>query len=314
VCGSATSKEDVKELMGETLAQLVFTDPPYGIDYDSRGENSYLGGIANDDKKGVELERTLLAPAFRLATRYTIDDAAFYIWHASVTRKHFERAMTAAGLTERQYIIWAKPWIVMGRGQYHYQHEPCFYAGKGEHAPRWTGDRTESTIWTATLHKEGQAFVVLAEGILLSNGEGNQLYIHRDPPKSKKHRSIRVAPEESVIISTLEGSDVWEVRPDTKSEYAHPNQKPTELALRAINNHTTPGETVLDLFAGSGSTLIAAHRADRVARCMEFDPRFVDIIIKRWCLWIHARHLKPEVTRNGKAYDWRKFCPEITLE
>ncbi len=309
--GSATSKDDVALLMGQDRAQLVFTDPPYGIDYDSRGEKDYLGGIANDEKKGLELEKELLAPAFRLAAKYALEEAAFYIWHASVSRKTFERALTAAGLVERQYIIWAKPWIVMGRGQYHYQHEPCFYCGKGKVVPRWTGDRTESTIWTATLHSDGQAFLVLADGILLSTATGTHLYIHRDPPKTKKHRSVRVEPEESVVISTLDGSDVWEVKPDSKTEYVHPNQKPVELALRAIRNHTNPGEIVLDVFAGSGSTLIAAHRSDRVARLMEISPRFVDIIIKRWCIWIHARHLEPEVTRNGKPYDWTKFCPEI---
>lgn len=309
--GSATSKDDVATLMGNQLAQLVFTDPPYGVDYDSRGEKDYLGGIANDEKKDLELERQLLAPAFRQAFKYTVSDAAFYIWHASVSRKTFERAMTAAGLQERQYLIWAKPWIVMGRGQYHYQHEPCFYAGKGSTVPRWTGDRTESTVWTATLHTKGEAFVVLADGILLSSAGGSQVYIHRDPPKTKKHRNIRCGPEETVIISTLDGSDVWEVKPDSKTEYVHPNQKPTELALRAIRNHTNPWEIVLDLFAGSGSTLVAAHRSDRQARLMEIDPRFVDIIIKRWCIWVHARHLEPEVTRNGKPYDWTKFCPEI---
>jgi hypothetical protein len=71
------------------------------------------------------------------------------------------------------------------------------------------------------------------------------------------------------------------------------------------------GEIVLDMFAGSGSTLIGCQRTGRLFRGIELDKRFVDLIVKRWCLWIHARHLEPEVTRNGKAFEWRRFCPEI---
>jgi DNA modification methylase len=309
-CGDATSKEDFASLMADDRAQLVFTDPPYGIDYDSRGEENYLGGIQGDDKKGAELERKLLAPAFRLACRYSLEEAAFYVWHASMTRTSFEQALTAAGLREHQYIIWVKPWIVMGRGQYHYQHEPCFYAAKGETTPRWVGDRKQSSVWTVTLRHEGQAFLALAEGILLGDAEGSHIYIQRDPPKTKKRRSIRVEPNETVNISTLEGSDIWQVAPDSKSEYTHPNQKPVELALRAMANNTEAGEIVLDMFAGSGSTLIAAQRAGRLARCMELDPRFADVTITRWCLWMQRHALTPEVNRNGKPFAWQKFCPE----
>jgi len=284
--GHSTSRDSFKALLQEERAQLVFTDPPYGVDYDSRGEEHYLGGMSNDEKRGAELEKTILAPTFRLAASYSLSEAAFYIWHASVSRKSFERAMTAAGLTERQYIIWLKPWIVMGRGQYHYQHEPCFYAGKSEAAPRWTGDRTQSTAWTVAIRKEAQAFVVLSEGILLADPEGNHIYIQHDLPKAKKHRNLRVEEGETVILTSLEGSNVWEARPDTKAAYLHPNQKPVELAQRANLNNAEPGEIVLDMLAGSGSTLIACQRTGRVFRGMENDRMFVDLTVKRWCLWI----------------------------
>jgi len=311
LAGDNRARASYTALLAEERAQLVFTDPPYGVDYDSRGEAKYLGGISNDEKRGAELEKTVLAPAFRQAVAHTLDEAAFYIWHASVSRKYFERALTAAGLMERQYIIWLKPWIVMGRGNYHYQHEPCFYAGKGQTTPRWTGDRTQSTTWTVAVRKKAQAFAVLAEGILLADPEGNHLYLQHDPPRSKKHRSMMLEPGESLLLTTLQGSDVWEARPDTKAEYIHPNQKPVELSQRAILNNTEPGEIVLDMFAGSGSTLIGCQRTGRLFRGIEIDKRFVDLIVKRWCLWIHARHLEPEVTRNGKAFEWRRFCPEI---
>lgn len=308
--GDATSPGAYLALMGEDRAQLAFTDPPYGVEYDSRGELMYLGGISNDKKNGADLEKRILGPAFRLMRRYALEDAAFYIWHASATRIHFERAMEAAGLLERQYIVWVKPWIVMGRGAYHYQHEPCFYASKGEAAPRWAGDRTQSSIWTASFNQKGRAFISLAEPILLTATEPNHLYIAAEPPK-RKYRTVQLEEGETAVISTLEGGDVWQVAPDRKKDYEHPNQKPVELAARAIANHTEAGEIVLDPFAGSGSTLIAAERTGRRCRAIELDRRFADIIIKRWCLYIHAQHLEPEVLRNGKPYEWTKFCPEL---
>jgi DNA modification methylase len=310
VVGDATSPGAYELLMGEELAQLAFTDPPYGVEYDSRGELLYLGGITNDKKKGEDLEKRILAPAFRLMGKHTLGDAAFYIFHASATRIHFERAMQAAGLLERQYIVWVKPWIVMGRGAYHYQHEPCFYASKGDKAPRWTGDRTQSSIWTASFNLKGQAHISLAEPILLHASESSHIYIAAEPPK-KKYRTVHVEPGETAVISPLDGGDVWQVSPDRKKDYEHPNQKPVELAARAITNHTEAGEIVLDPFAGSGSTLIAAERTGRRARVIELDRHFADIIIKRWCLYIHAQHLEPEVLRNGKPYEWTKFCPEL---
>ena len=307
--GDCTSKEDLADLMADQLAQLVFTDPPYGVDYDSAE-----GGILNDEKKGQELEKQLLTPSFKLAARHSVEDAAFYIWHASATRVNFERALTAAGLQERQYIIWVKPSAVMGRSQYQWQHEPCFYCGRHGITPRWSGDRKQTTVWAVTQRKDGAGFVAIATGVTLIGDEGSHVHIQREPPKGKKPRTIRVAAEETIILSSLEGSDVWEVQPDSKNEYIHPNQKPVELSMRAIINNTEPGEIVLDLFTGSGSTLIGCQRSSRVFRGTELDPRFADLIIKRWCLWMFRHHLTPDVKRNGKPFEWQKFCPELMDE
>jgi DNA modification methylase len=309
VVGDCTSKDAMAKLMGDQAAQLVFTDPPYGVGYDGAD-----GGILNDEKKGQELEHQLLAPAFKLAARYSMEDAAYYIWHASATRPSFQRAILAAGLEERQYIIWVKPAATMGRSQYQWQHEPCFYCGRHGIVPRWTGDRKQTTVWVVTQRKDGAGFVAIANGVTLVGEDGAHLHIQREPPKGKKARSLKVGDGEVILLSSLEGSDVWEVQPDSKSDYMHPNQKPVELSMRAIINNTEPGEVVLDMFTGSGSTLIGTQRANRVFRGLELDPRWADLIVKRWCLWMFRHHMEPVLTRNGKPYEWQKFCPELMDE
>jgi DNA modification methylase len=309
IVGDARDPVTFKALLASERAQLCFTDPPYGIEYDGSYRGGTLGSIKGDSKKPRNLG-ALLVPALRLAYNYSLEDAAFYIWHASGNRQPVAQAMATAGLQERQYIIWVKPAIVMGRMEYHYQYEPCFYAGKGNVHPRWTGDRTESTRWMARLRKTGEAFTNLSEPIALSSPGAAPIYIAAQPPK-RKVASISLGPKETLTISVLEGGDVWEIAPDRRKDYQHPNQKPVELARRAINNHTEPGEIVVDPFAGSGSTLMAAELTGRRARCIELDPRFTDVIIKRWCLYLHAQNQKPEVQRNGKPYSWEKFCPEL---
>lgn len=307
--GDSTSKESLDRLMGGDLAQLVFTDPPYGVDY-----NGADGGILNDEKKGAELEKLVLAPAFKLAAKHTVEDAAFYIWHASATRHAFERAMSAAGLEEKQYLIWVKPAPVLGRAAYHWQHEPCYYAAKHGQTPRWVGDKAQATVWNVAQRADGAGFVAIANGVTLVGDEGSHIHVQREPPKGKKPRTIRVQAGEVVSLSSLEGTDVWEVQPDSKKDYIHPNQKPVELSMRAIINNTEPGELVLDLFTGSGSTLIGSQRSGRVFRGVELDPHWADLIIKRWCLWMFRHHVEPVVERNGKPYEWQKFCPELKDE
>lgn len=301
-----TDKAAVDRLFEGLAAQLVFTDPPYGVDYEGAD-----GGILNDEKKGVELEKGLLAPSFKLAAKHAVEDAAFYVWHASSTRTSFERALVAAGLEEKQYIIWVKPAAVMGRSLYHWQHEPCFLCAKHGNTPRWTGDRKQTTVWTVTLRTEGSGFVAMTQGVLLTDNDGSQVYIHKEPPKNKKTRAIRIEKNETILLSGLDGTDVWEVNQDNRAEYIHPNQKPVELSIRAITNHTEPGEIVYDAFTGSGSTLIGCERTGRAFRGTELDKHWADRIIKRWILWKERHHQPIDIKRNGEAFDFRKFIPEM---
>jgi len=271
LCGDSTKQADVERLMDGQKIQLLHTDPPYGVSYTSDTH----GSIKNDDKRGNDLIKSLIQPALKCAVSVGKPDAAYYIWHANSTRDEFAWAMKAAGLQERQYIIWVKPSFVFGHADYHWGHEPAFYAGTFGNRPRFLGDRKNSTVWRVTKCNDGM--IDVREGVVLTDGESN-LYIKTTAPKNQK-RVIRI--DGPVQIADGE-SDAWEISIDDKKDYIHPTQKPVEIPLRAIQNHCMAGDAVLDLFAGSGSTLIAAEMAGAVGYGMELDPKFCDAISARW--------------------------------
>ena len=278
LCGDVTDEAAVERLMRGERAELVNTDPPYGVSYVSA--SGRFDAIANDSRTGDDLMNNLLLPAFRAYVKHTSDEAAFYVWHASSTRRDFEDALVAAGLVEKQYLIWVKNTFVLGHADYQWGHEPCFYAEKAGHSAHWYGDRTQNTVWRATLREEEGTAAALTGGIVLTDGAGNSLYLSAEAPKGKKVRRIRLSKGRGVYLSQTDGktSDVWEVARESHTE--HPTQKPVELAIRAISNSTKPGDLVLDFFGGSGSTLRAAEMTGRRCYTMELDPRYCDVIVR----------------------------------
>ena len=98
--------------------------------------------------------------------------------------------------------------------------------------------------------------------------------------KGYRHQHEFILFDGFIDASITNESDLWEVKKDTK--YKHPTQKPVALSLRAIKNSTKQGNSVLDLFGGSGSTLLACEKTNRMCYVMELDPKYVDVIIKRW--------------------------------
>lgn len=276
MCGDSTSRDDMQRLMGNEVAAMEFTDPPYGVAYKGTG----FDVIEGDRKRDDEL-LALVTGALKQGVHFTAPDAAFYVWHASSTRREFEDALRDAGLVERQYLVWAKNSIVLGHSDYRWSHEPCFYASKDGRKPAFYGDRAQATVWRATLRRAGHHATTLGQGVLLVDGKGGQVALVPRLPKGKKARTVRLYQDEVVRVEvTSQASDVLEVGHDR--DYVHPTQKPVELARRAIANSSRPGEVVLDQFGGSGSTLIACETEKRRARLMEIDPRYVDAEVKRW--------------------------------
>jgi DNA modification methylase len=279
LCGDATVYDDVARLMNGERADLANTDPPYGVDYSSL----HLRAIDGDDRTQDDLV-ALLTPAFRNLCSFTTNEAAFYIWHGGGKRRRdFEFAMDAVGIEEKQTINWIKEHFVMGRADYHWQTEPCFYGQKRGQRAKFYGDRKQSSVWRLSLTRRDHSREILIEtGLQIGDGHGNNIYVARIVPRNKKPPHLRITDGQTLIISDGSAqSDAWLVMRD-QDKYEHPTQKPTGLATRAIENSTIPGQIVLDTFAGGGFTLLGAEETGRVARAMELSPRWCDVIVSRW--------------------------------
>ena len=292
LCGDSTSKADWTRLMAGNLAQCVHTDPPYGIDYQDRkgceGAERNEAQIANDklvDNKLAGLVRS----ALKLAVKHTHADAAFYVWHAN--RRDFEAALDAAGLLERQYITWVKEMIVMGRADYQWQTEHCFYAEKAGQRAKWQGNRNTSSVWRIQKLVNDGSPIDLATGLHVTDGGMAGLFIKPNPPKTGKFRHIRVDTE-PLIIADRTGTTAWQVSRDQRADYLHPTQKPAELAEIAITNSSAEGDIVVDCFGGSFSTLVAAQNLKRRAFVMDLEPKWCAVGLERWHL---ATGLQPSL-------------------
>jgi len=289
LCGDSCDGKAIAALLKGERIDLVYTDPPYGVDYQAEGYKPIRG----DDQRRDALLR-LLTAAFKPAKRATRPDAAWYVWHASATRREFTDALEAVGLLELQYLTWVKPAITLGWAHYQWATEPCFYAGAPEAPPRWFGGRAESTVWRIASQPGSQAVTTtLGPGLLVTDGRGASLYLQPQAPKGKKLRHIRLADGQHVTVAADLGdqSDAWEVARDRKPD--HPTQKPVALALRALHNSSEPGDLVYDPFGGSGSTLLAAEVAGRRAILVELEPGYCDVIRRRYAETVGEPKLAP---------------------
>jgi DNA modification methylase len=216
VCGDAADPAAYAALLDGEQADLLLTDPPYGV--------SYVGGtaaamtIANDDL-GPEDYDPFLAKTLGAAASVLKPGGAFYVWHADVHGGTVRAAVERAGLPLRQVLVWVKSAFALGRADYHWQHEPCLYGWRPGAPHQWHGGRAQGTA--------------LAFDRPARNGD-------------------------------------------------HPTMKPVALFERLVENSCPAGGVVLDPFAGSGTTLVAAEQAGRRAALLELDPRYCDVIVKRY--------------------------------
>ena len=249
MCGDSTKPEDVEKLMAGDVADMVFTDPPYGVSY--VGTNNPNGKewqmIANDDLRGDSLFQ-FLAHAFKNLADNLKSDGAFYVWFASSNHIEFETALKMAGLRVKQELIWDKG-MVLGHSDYHWAYEPCLYGTHKDKNCTWYGDRTQKTF----------------------------LAMNRTEIRDLKKEELV-----DILLHLHEGRSCWRIARDNATEYIHPTQKPIARPGIGIKNSSCAGQIVLDLFGGSGSTMMACEQLGRKARIMEFDPKYCDKIITRW--------------------------------
>ena len=272
VCGDSTSIDVVDRVMGEGKADACWTDPPYNVNYEGSA-----GKIENDNMAG-EAFAAFLVSAFVAGFAALKPGAPIYVAHADTEGLSFRAAFNSAGFKLSGCLIWAKESLVLGRSDYQWQHEPILYGWKPGAAHRWFGGRKETTVVALegsvfTLNEDGSLTVRVGQESLIVNGT-----------------DFRVRPVEPTVLRIS--------KPKKSAE--HPTMKPVELIGRMLKNSTRTGDVVLDLFGGSGSTMICCEMLGRAARLVELDPRFVDVIVRRWQ---QATGREAVLDADGRSFD-----------
>ena len=262
MCGSSTEAADVAKLTAGVPMSMMFTDPPYNIDY-TGGTKEHLK-IKNDKMAGNQFYDFLLS-FYRRAEEVLEPGATVYICHADSESLTFRQAFVDSGLLLKQCLIWAKNTFTLGRQDFQWQHEPILYGWKAGAKHRWFGGRKQGTTISENFP------VVMsqdADGSMLINfASGNKNLVLRVPAAE--------------VVNTEDASTLIYVdKPKRNGE--HPTMKPIALCAKCIKNSSRRGDTVLDLFGGSGSTLIACEQLDRKCYVMELDPVYCDVIVERW--------------------------------
>ncbi|QKN23196.1 MULTISPECIES: site-specific DNA-methyltransferase [Caproicibacterium] len=245
MCGDATSADDVNTLMGNKRANLIVTDPPYGVSFKASDGLT----IENDSLKGEEFYNFLLS-SFKNMADHLEKGGAAYVFHADTEGLNFRKAFIDAGFHLAGVCIWVKNSLVLGRSDYQWQHEPILYGflQNGKHP--WYADRKQTTIW------------------------------NYDKPKRNKD---------------------------------HPTSKPLDLLGYPIQNSSQENAVILDTFGGSGSTLMACEKLNRICYMMELDPKYASVILRRYVedtndAWdVH-------VERNGEKIPYSNLVKDVEIE
>lgn len=244
MCGDATNKQDFSQLMNSELAQIIFTDPLYNVDFEDKVEHQK---IENDNISDAEFEN-LLTQAFQNAYTYSVQRLAFYCFFASVNIKAFLKATELSNWKIGTWIIWVKD---CGSRQlthaYRWQFEPILYLHKKDLPPFYAVIGSKTNVW-----------------------------------------------QYPSLTSFASKNDDGTKRTQLNREFIHPNRTPIDLIKEALMNSSQPNEITLDMFGGSGSTLIACEQTNRICYMMEIDPRYCEVICQRWEKYTGKQRVKTE--------------------
>src|SRR6056297_479163 len=179
ICGDSTDGSDVERLLGSVRPHLLVSDPPYGVNYDPDWRNQ--AGAAATKRTGKVLNDH--RADWREAWALFPGDVA-YVWHGALHATTVAESLAACGFEVRSQIIWAKERLVLSRGHYHWQHEPCWYAVRSGGTGHWTGDRKQSTLWqipsrdedAETVHGTQKPVECMRRPILNNSSPGQAVY------------------------------------------------------------------------------------------------------------------------------------------
>lgn len=247
MCGDSTNQDHLNKLLNGVTADLLLTDPPYNMNFQGAGnaKDRENKKIMNDHMSDADFSN-FLVNIFKTAKSYIKDGASFYVFYKELGRGVFLTSILESGLLFKQELIWVKNQLVLGGSNYQSMYEPCLYGCKGKRVKIWKGGRKQRSV---------------IESVDLMNEDELRKAV-RELTEAQETDIIR---ENKPLVNDL-----------------HPTMKPIKLLARFIQNSSNPDDAVLDVFGGSGSTMIACEQLDRSAYLMELDPRFADVIVKRW--------------------------------
>jgi len=254
ICGDSTKIEVYKKLFDKEKANMIFTDPPYNIDYSYDWREELHGGKKVkhrffSDKKTDKEYSDFIRDCFVNGYSFSVDEAAFYCWYNMRYHEILRLALKEAGWRFSQTIIWVKDFPNFPQPQgFSRTFEPCLYGWK----------------------------------------KGKKVYANK---MFSNFRDIVNYDDLQQLI------DLWYEKRDSIFEYEHPTQKPVRLAERAIKKSSKIGDIVLDMFGGSGSTLIACEQLKRKCYMIELDPLYCDVIRKRYARFIGKEEQWEEITK-----------------
>lgn len=265
MCGDSTDENDVDKLMNQNEADLLLTDPPYNVNI----ENTQGMTIDNDDMPSEDF-KPFIDSAIKNASRVMKKGAPFYIWYGDSEAVNFRNACVDNGLSLRQTLIWVKNGPTLGRQDYQWAHETCLYGWKEGASHYFVDNRCQSTV------------------------------VEDEPDYKKMSKAELIVYLKELKDKGVPTTVIHESKPLINTH--HPTMKPLKLLARQIRNSSKRNEIVLDLFGGSGSTLIACEQLERKCYMMELDVKYVDVIVARYLKYAQS-YENCYLIRNGEKID-----------
>lgn len=244
ICGDSTNAETIAELMNGEYADLLVTDPPYNVNIEGGTDDKLT--IINDNMESEEFYN-FLKSALSSADNVMKAGAGFYIWYGEIEGLNFRRACRDIGWNIKQTLIWVKNVATMGRQDYQWMHEPCLYGWKDGAGHYFIKNRKQKTV----IDRSAELDIMSAEEL------------------------------RQIIRDILDPTDILKFDKPLRNDL-HPTMKPIPLIETLIKNSSKRGQKVLDIFGGSGTTLLACESLNRQCFICEYDERYASVIVKRW--------------------------------